>query len=748
MSVRKSFVTFVVCLWACYCVSTSAQLQADYTQDFERLDAGALAPAKIHTQFSAPDAVIGVSGQAWRSDGFSSWLEIPWQSGPELSATLWVALESYPSDREVPVNNLSPSSILNQWEEGAGFDVFIDTYGRWGIRVHTEEGEITLTAPERFPLYRWVQLGVSIDRHRVALYLEGEVVVEAELAAPLRPADAPLQIARSPREVDMLNFTVNRLNGAFDSLRLYQRGLSSREMTAVRAQVAREKFDAQASLVVPASRFADDHLRPRLHAMPPANWTNEPHGFVRVGEMWHLFYQRTPNGPYKTQMHWGHMASRDLLHWRNLEDALWPELQADDFGFDMKGIWSGDVIYDGGKAFAFYTSVNHFDRLKHSNPGISVAVSEDPELRYWRKLGPIINSKYVRDFRDPYLFRDGDSLHMLIGAALEDGGGLDHYVLEGEEKIGPWRHLQKFVSVPYHEMDIGSLIWEMPVFERISDDAYILLANPIGGEVTKYGEPATRAVYWIGQWRDGLFHPRYTEPKHLDLLPGHLAPTVARAPDGSLRAIGIIDERRSPQAQENAGWAHTFSFPRRWRLLGDGRTLGQSPAPELTALRGKALFTSKTLSITPQAHKLLHPQGAYELLIEAQGAPPLALKLDLLASDAGEYTRLEIDGVEGRLVLDKTHASLSGEDEGPLRLETAYDSSAFGPLRRLRVFVDGSVIEVFINDAAAFSFRSYPKDPMARQVRVQSLGRDQSGQVRVSAWPLFLPSVMEVVGTH
>lgn len=54
MSVRKSFVTFVVCLWACYCVSTSAQLQADYTQDFERLEAGALAPGKdSHTVFRA-----------------------------------------------------------------------------------------------------------------------------------------------------------------------------------------------------------------------------------------------------------------------------------------------------------------------------------------------------------------------------------------------------------------------------------------------------------------------------------------------------------------------------------------------------------------------------------------------------------------------------------------------------------------------------------------------------------------------
>ena len=73
------------------------------------------------------------------------------------------------------------------------------------------------------------------------------------------------------------------------------------------AQIQRPAPDASTSLRVPDSRFATDWLRPAVHAMPPANWTNEPHGLVRVGngegDDWHLFYQRTPSGPYKTLMH-------------------------------------------------------------------------------------------------------------------------------------------------------------------------------------------------------------------------------------------------------------------------------------------------------------------------------------------------------------------------------------------------------------------------------------------------------------
>ncbi|MBB3062301.1 GH32 C-terminal domain-containing protein [Microbulbifer rhizosphaerae] len=708
-----------------------------YRQDFERLDADTLAPMRLHTQFAAPDSVPGVVGRAWRSDGFSSWAELPQKTAKEFSLTIWLALESYPSDLEVPVSSLSPSSIVHQWDDRGGFDIHIDTFGRWGARLQTDKGEVGLAAEKNFPLYQWVQLGLSVNEGEAVLYLDGKTVARKALPAPLRPAGVPIRLARAVDEAEMLNFTVNRLNGAFDELRLYRRGLSAAEMRAIRGRYP-DTISAELSLAVPESRFAGDHLRPRLHAMPPANWSNEPHGFVKVGDLWHLFYQRTPNGPYKTQMHWGHMVSRDLLRWENIEDALWPELQTDKFGFDMKGIWSGDVIYDGGKAFAFYTSVNHFDRLKASNPGVSMAVSEDPELRHWRKLGPIINSKYVRDFRDPYLFRDGGTWHMLIGAALKSGGGLDYHVLEKSEEGGNWEHRRRFVSEPYREMDIGSLIWEMPVFEPISDDTHILVVNPIGGEVSKYGDPATRAVYWMGRWRDGLFHPYSSEPKNLDLLPGHLAPTVERASDDSLRAIGIVDERRTPQAQEDAGWAHTFSFPRRWQLLEDGRTLGQSPAPELTALRGRPLLETGAQILSREPRELLRPEGPYELLIEAGDDQPLVLEVDLLVSPDEEYTRLGFDGERNTLVLDKTHSSKSSQGEGPNRLQADYDSAAFGPMRTLRIFVDASVIEVFINDAAAFSFRSYPQDPQARGVRLSSPG-GEGRREKVTVWPLHVP---------
>ena len=701
----------------------------------------------IQTQFRSPDVVPGVTGSAWRTDGFSSYAEAALALDPRSGFTLslWVALESYPSDLEVPVNELSPSSIAQQASGDAGFDLDIDTYGRWGFKVATSAGVIRVPSPNRFPLRRWVQLVAIVDTASgvVSLYQDGALVGSANGTPEmsLRLAPVPLKLARPAVEAKILQFKINGLNAAYDLVAVYPRALGQAQLALLPGPAATTAPDAGPSLVVPESRFAGDFLRPRVHPLPPANWTNEPHGLVRFDDAWHMFYQRTPNGPYKTQMHWGHMSSRDIVTWEHHPDALRPELQTDKFGFDMKGIWSGHVITDGGKAFAFYTSVNHGDRLAASNPGIAMAVSQDAQLREWKKLGPILNSRDVKDFRDPYLWKEGDAWHMIIGAALDTGGGLEYLVLKPDEKGARWQRQRRFTELSYRVMDPGSEIWEMPVFEKLSDRVSILVVNPIGGKVSKYGDPATRAVYWTGEWSGGVFKPFFTTPKNLDLVPGHLAPTVGRAADGRLRAIGIIDERRTPASQERAGWANTFGLPRVWTLLPDQRTLGQALAPELIALRGERRLARADMAVGNVPVKLANDLQAYELLVELDaarvGSAPISI--DVLASDDGrEFTRLIFDAAKGRVSVDKSKSTLSSDNEGPLVLNGEYASDAFGPMRSLRVIVDGSVIQVFVNDAAAYAVRSYPSLAGSTHLRLAVPGT-QPVSASVQMWPLRRP---------
>jgi len=716
--------------------------------DFDRLLQGSLPPGVvIKTQFPQPDVVPGVTGSAWRTDGFSSYAEAALAMDPRAGFTLSlrVALESFPSDLEVPVNELSPSSIAQQAAGDAGFDLHIDTYGRWGFRIATSAGVILVPAPSRFPLGRWVHLVVSVDTLTgvVSLYQDGALLGTATgtPGMTLRLAQGPLRLATPAVLARILQFTINRLNAAYDLVAVYPQALTPAQMALLPGPAVAGVPDAGPSLRVPQSRFAGDYLRPQIHPMPPANWTNEPHGLLRADGVWHLFYQRTPNGPFKTQMHWGHLSSRDLVTWQHLPDALRPELQSDKFGFDMKGIWSGHVITDGGKTFAFYTSVNHGDRLAASNPGVAMAVSEDAELRSWRKLGSILNTSDVKDFRDPFLWKEADTWHMLIGAALETGGGLEYLVLKPAEKGARWQRQRRFMEPAYRILDPGSAIWEMPVFERLSERASILVVNPIGGRVSKYGDPATRAVYWIGEWSGGVFKPFFRTPKNLDLVPGHLAPTVGRTADGSLRAIGIVDERRSPQAQERAGWANAFGLPRVWTLMPDQKTLGQAPAPELMSLRGERRIVRSDLALTNEPTTLLKGLHAYELQLDFDTATLGGgqVHIDVLASDDGaEVTRLSFDPAHGRVSVDKSRSTLAQDGEGPQQLVGDYATDAFGPMRSLRVIVDGSVIEVFVNDAAAYAVRSYPSRVDSTTVKVAATG-SPGVMAGIQLWPLRRP---------
>ena len=59
-------------------------------------------------------------------------------------------------------------------------------------------------------------------------------------------------------------------------------------------------------------------------------------------------------------------------------------------------------------------------------------------------------------------------------------------------------------------------------------------------------------------------------------------------------------------------------------------------------------------------------------------------------------------------------------------------------MHKLRVFVDGSVIEVFVNDAAAYAVRSYPSLRESTGVRMTVAG-DRSAAADVQLWPLRPP---------
>ena len=80
-------------------------------------------------------------------------------------------------------------------------------------------------------------------------------------------------------------------------------------------------------------------VRPSLHFTPQKGWINDPNGLVFFKGQYHIFYQYNPYHDSWDSMHWGHVVSKDLLHWNYVPTALAP-----DEDYDKIGCFSGSAI--------------------------------------------------------------------------------------------------------------------------------------------------------------------------------------------------------------------------------------------------------------------------------------------------------------------------------------------------------------------------------------------------------------------
>jgi len=154
-----------------------------------------------------------------------------------------------------------------------------------------------------------------------------------------------------------------------------------------------------------SSKKYDEIYRPQYHFTPAENWHNDPNGLVYYDGEYHMFYQYNPKGREWGYMHWGHAVSTDLIHWKHLPIALYPDENSTDK--ERCTAFSGSAIVDEqnllGKQegdvqtlVAFYTSQHCGQRIAYSTD----------KGRTWEKYegNPIIDYNDTDDARDPKVF--------------------------------------------------------------------------------------------------------------------------------------------------------------------------------------------------------------------------------------------------------------------------------------------------------------------------------------------------------
>jgi beta-fructofuranosidase len=258
-------------------------------------------------------------------------------------------------------------------------------------------------------------------------------------------------------------------------------------------------------------------------------------------------------------------------------------------------------------------------------------------------------------------------------------------------------------------IDRGTIGWECPDFFEI-DGQHVLIA-------AMWDEEPVSVAYFVGDYADQRFTPRHEGI--VDPGVSFYAPQSFTDDSGRRIMFGWVKESRSAEAQRNAGWSGVMTLPRVLSVLEDG-SLGSAPAPEVERLRGHHVRLSGDQVIDGEPLQLQDiPGNSLELLVSFRPGFSGTFRIDVLCSaDGRECTTISLDAESGTLTLDTRQSSTSETVEGGM-YSLRRRGGANGP-DHLRIFVDHSLIELFLNDEQCITARAYPDIADATGVRLSA----------------------------
>jgi beta-fructofuranosidase len=473
----------------------------------------------------------------------------------------------------------------------------------------------------------------------------------------------------------------------------------------------------------------EDRLTPGVHVRPVAGWLNDPNGPVRWNGRYHLFFQHHPEAPVQGPIHWGHMSSADLTSWVSEPIALSPSPD----GPDAAGCWSGCVVDDGGVPTAVYTGVRA-ERLAYGS--ICLARSDDA-LRTWvTEPDPVADGPppglAAVGFRDPYVFSFAGHRWAVVGAGLPDGPAALVYRCDDLRR---WTYVGSLVDPadPVARAYAPATIWECPQLFRAGRRWVLMVSLWTDGRLGPVAYLTGDLVR--AQARDGGIAPRLmpTTAGRVDRGGDFYAPAVLVEPERTL-LWGWSWESCPEEDTLARGWAGVLTLPREVGTRPDGR-LTVAPAGELTALRSGAPVVDERLA--------LHAGGSVDVAaLPAQAdltvdiTAPAGGRVDLGLLDAADGRRLLI-GVTpttGEVVLDR-----AGWPAVPPRDD--HVAGRFTPTGgdvRVRIIVDGPVLEIFAADEVAITERIYAR-PDDRPALTVASGTGEA-TVAVTCWEMAVPT--------
>ena len=433
-------------------------------------------------------------------------------------------------------------------------------------------------------------------------------------------------------------------------------------------------------------KIIQSDYRQRYHIQSVTGLLNDPNGFVCHDGVWHLFYQWCPWGAVHGLKYWYHTVSDDLVKWRNAGVCIRPDTE-----FDNKGAYSGSALPLGDNLYLYYTG-NHRDEDWTRRPYTCLVDLKDGGKAV--KLPPLfgMNEAYTEHQRDPKIIfhEQSGKYYIIIGAQTKEKKGCC-IIYSSDSPTEGWQFAGQ-LKVPGFD-DFGDM-WECPSIETIG--AYdVLLFCPQHLTLPGRGGSVHHNGYLLGHmdWETLTFTPDNTRFHVLDFGFDSYAAECAANPEDKNKATLVawmgLPDASYPTDEED--WSGCLTLPRELRVR-DHRLI-QQPIDELRALRGKKIDLEST-DLLPRV---------CELELISRGGD-LSLRLFASADGTGGMV-IDYDDSAREITVDR-----SGMKR---RFNTEQGKSRTRPLPKglfhLRIFIDRSSVEIFVNDGdAVFSSRLFP----------------------------------------
>ena len=435
--------------------------------------------------------------------------------------------------------------------------------------------------------------------------------------------------------------------------------------------------------------------RPAFHVSPYVGWMNDPNGFSYYQGEYHLFYQYYPYDTHWNSMHWGHVVSKDLLHWKHLPAALAP-----DEDYDKFGCFSGSAIeLEDGRQLLMYTSVNQ-EKLEDGTvrdiQTQAVAVGDGKDYEKYDK-NPVLTAKDLPkgaskvDFRDPKIWKGNDgNFYCVIGSRPADGSG---QILLYRSKNGfEW----EFVSILAKNQNRYGKMWECPDFFEL-DGKYVLLTSPqdmLPEGLEFHNGNGTLCI--IGELDPETHTLKEQFCQGVDYGIDYYAMQTLLAPDGRRIMIAWMQNWDTLAYRCNdSGWFAQMSLPRELSVK-NGR-LYQVPIRELTAMRAnKVEYNNVVIKDTRLTLDQIEGRTVdLELVIRPADKDNLYKKFEFCFAENEKYhSTLCFRPDESVLKIDR---KFSGSERALVHQSSCLVNGDSNELK-LRVILDKFSVEVFIND--------------------------------------------------